>query len=371
MTLKLNGNQEPTIKITLSEGSREDGWRILANVNGAVHEVGHLDPCWEARDGKWFVVSYDVELDDNYSLDDVVGAFRDIGLGGVTPFRLWASEPEQVAFSSCHNVPVVGVGQSAHAAAKRAGKEYVARVVCAYLEAMTPEPEPEPEPENDTRPSPEDMSRDDVTRLLTEFAALHTGNGAAAVGDDNATLSHMSDDPAYLERFVVRSRALSEPANGAPCNGDRGYRQLVHFDGEKPTMRKLADHLLHGLGPYSVKMNEDMLGMIVRCRDTDNRVSVQWGHMNYCENRDNSDIQPGADCVNAEVAIWGKEGNHRCDDYDDVVGWQTPSEVKTWLVWANSNKVKPTVEEKPCGEREPEPEPEPENDRRPAGRAYT
>ena len=61
------------------------------------------------------------------------------------------------------------------------------------------------------RPRPEDMSRDDVTRLLTEFAALHTGNGAAAVGDDNATLSHMSDDPAYLERFVIRSRALASP----------------------------------------------------------------------------------------------------------------------------------------------------------------
>jgi len=56
-------------------------------------------------------------------------------------------------------------------------------------------------------------------------------------------------------------------------------------------------------------------------------VSVQFGSFNYCSNRDNDDCSP-LGSPNAEVAVIDPDGNFvALSEHDDVLGYQTVSEV--------------------------------------------
>ncbi len=116
----------------------------------------------------------------------------------------------------------------------------------------------------------------------------------------------------------------------------------------KPSMRKLADTLKNDRG-FDVQMNEeighDRPGMTVKCANG-NTVSVQWGDMNYCSNKNIRALSVKEDCDNAEVAIWGQyKGEedvwHGVQEHDDVVGWQSPKQVEEWVLWAAQNNVMP------------------------------
>lgn len=63
------------------------------------------------------------------------------------------------------------------------------------------------------------------------------------------------------------------------------------------------------------------------------RVSVQWSHRNYCENRHKGNTTGNPDspfeCRTAEVAAWDKNDNMIIlgNEIDKTIGWQTPDEV--------------------------------------------
>ena len=83
-----------------------------------------------------------------------------------------------------------------------------------------------------------------------------------------------------------------------------------------------------------------------------NTVSAQWGDGNYCANQDRSGITVASDCENAEVAIWGpykdeKDVWHGIQEWDDVIGGQTPTQVKQWVEWASKNEIVPRAK-LPC-----------------------
>jgi len=76
-------------------------------------------------------------------------------------------------------------------------------------------------------------------------------------------------------------------------------------------------------------------------------VSVQFGWMNYCDNRSFDVIdRPKKDvsCANAEVAVWNNKDEwvrgwpHACA-YDDVQGHLTPDQVLDILNWAKAQEV--------------------------------
>jgi len=120
------------------------------------------------------------------------------------------------------------------------------------------------------------------------------------------------------------------------------------------SMRKLADTLKNDRG-FEVVMNAAEIrrsGMVVRC-ENGNVVSAQWGAMNYCDNSGKRDLRVDADCENAEVAIWDADGVwHRIQEYDDVIGGQTPEQVEQWVCWAAENEVVPKPELPPWSELE-------------------
>jgi len=84
------------------------------------------------------------------------------------------------------------------------------------------------------------------------------------------------------------------------------------------------------------------LGMHITCKNG-NVVSVQWAPGSYCEKYKQSsydaDVTP--DSVDAEIAIWDKDGTWHGFESDDVLGWQTPEQVMAWIEWASENEVKP------------------------------
>lgn len=104
---------------------------------------------------------------------------------------------------------------------------------------------------------------------------------------------------------------------------------------------------------FGVKMNAGARpGMVVSC-ENGNCVSVQWGDGNYCANRFEKDIHVLSDCVDAEVAIWDADGVwHRIQEWDDVIGSQTPEQVEQWVCWAAENEVVPKPELPAWGELE-------------------
>ncbi len=63
-------------------------------------------------------------------------------------------------------------------------------------------------------------------------------------------------------------------------------------------------------------------------------ISVQWSAWNYCENREYN-ITGGptpSHCVNAECAVWDKNGDwFRLGENDDVIGWQSPEQVSALI----------------------------------------
>jgi hypothetical protein len=71
-------------------------------------------------------------------------------------------------------------------------------------------------------------------------------------------------------------------------------------------------------------------------------VSVQFGTINYCDNRDAKTIKNKyrASCENAEVAVlkYGEfiDGWPNCPQGDEVRGWVTPEELIEILAWAKS-----------------------------------
>lgn len=74
-------------------------------------------------------------------------------------------------------------------------------------------------------------------------------------------------------------------------------------------------------------------------------VSIQFGPMNYCENRDFFKMAPVLDarghvsCSNAETAVMDPNGHFVSppwDTNDQVQGWQSPEEVVRLITWAAS-----------------------------------
>lgn len=65
-------------------------------------------------------------------------------------------------------------------------------------------------------------------------------------------------------------------------------------------------------------------------------VSVQFGYGNYCSNYDKTNFE---DSETAEVAIWNAAGNwvkHPDHPADDVIGYQTTTQVLLIMGWAES-----------------------------------
>jgi hypothetical protein len=52
-----------------------------------------------------------------------------------------------------------------------------------------------------------------------------------------------------------------------------------------------------------------------------NTISVQFGHGNYCDNRNDEEKKQ---CANTEVWAWDKDGKPL---FDEPLGWQTPEQV--------------------------------------------
>ena len=73
-------------------------------------------------------------------------------------------------------------------------------------------------------------------------------------------------------------------------------------------------------------------------------VSVQFGAMNYCDNRSlNNTARPteNVECRDAEVAVWNDKDEWTCDwphnnGYDDVQGHLTPDQVLQIMNWAQA-----------------------------------
>lgn len=73
-------------------------------------------------------------------------------------------------------------------------------------------------------------------------------------------------------------------------------------------------------------------------------VSVQFGVGNYCDNHSAFGLlgheleKQVIGSSNAEIAIWGKDGNWLTKEFrdmgDDVLGYLTPTEVLDALLWA-------------------------------------
>lgn len=79
-----------------------------------------------------------------------------------------------------------------------------------------------------------------------------------------------------------------------------------------------------------------------------NKISVQWGPMNYCEpthpkGRNAASDEPmkndfwGAETV--EVAAWDKDGNWHNFGSDQVIGWQTPEQVLEFMNFVANNEL--------------------------------
>ena len=75
-------------------------------------------------------------------------------------------------------------------------------------------------------------------------------------------------------------------------------------------------------------------------------ISVQWGPMHYCANKDNGFSVPNREaprgefysCTNAEVAIIKPDGKHyQFDDDDGVRGWCTPDQVASLIAFTSGN----------------------------------
>jgi hypothetical protein len=91
-------------------------------------------------------------------------------------------------------------------------------------------------------------------------------------------------------------------------------------------------------------------------------ISVQWGHSNYCDNRDVSYKalvateagHPVPESKTAEIAIWDKKRRwitkkanralRRPAINDDVIGYLSPEEVARFIAWAARQKTKVTKE---------------------------
>ena len=73
-------------------------------------------------------------------------------------------------------------------------------------------------------------------------------------------------------------------------------------------------------------------------------VSVQFGGGNYCQNYDDaivSNLPKGAESIDAEIAIWDKNGKWLTKEFrpninDDVIGRVLPDEVLKALNWAEA-----------------------------------
>jgi len=64
-------------------------------------------------------------------------------------------------------------------------------------------------------------------------------------------------------------------------------------------------------------------------------ISVQIGNSNYCNNRNNYDVdemkQPITTCLNAEIAIWDESNKWFTFEGDQVKGWVEADEVGIWI----------------------------------------
>ena len=83
-------------------------------------------------------------------------------------------------------------------------------------------------------------------------------------------------------------------------------------------------------------------------------VSVMFGAGNYCEHRINHTVEPTLDgtvpvwgkhdSVNAEIAVFGPDGEFRtdfpgCPEGDQVQGWVTPEQMLAVMNWAASQTL--------------------------------
>jgi hypothetical protein len=85
-------------------------------------------------------------------------------------------------------------------------------------------------------------------------------------------------------------------------------------------------------------------------------VSVQWGHGNYCENRDKGgfidferyhagELQDFSESKSAEIAAWDADGNYHNFGRDEVKGWCSPDEVAIFVLSIAHGKGKPKARE--------------------------
>jgi hypothetical protein len=81
-------------------------------------------------------------------------------------------------------------------------------------------------------------------------------------------------------------------------------------------------------------------------------VSVQWGKMNYCDNRSYGSVrdEDTPPCVNAEAALfyadggaWVKGWPHK-NERDDAQGYLTPAQVLEIMNWAIAQPKQEKVE---------------------------
>lgn len=80
-----------------------------------------------------------------------------------------------------------------------------------------------------------------------------------------------------------------------------------------------------------------------------NKISVQWGPMNYCEpthpqGRSAPHDEPMKNdfwkAETVEVAAFDKDGNwHNFFGHDQVIGWQTPEQVLEFMNFVANNKL--------------------------------
>ena len=79
-----------------------------------------------------------------------------------------------------------------------------------------------------------------------------------------------------------------------------------------------------------------------------NKISVQWGPMNYCEpthpqGRNAAYDEPMKndfwEAETVEVAALDKDGNWHNFGHDQVIGWQTPEQVLEFMSFVANNKL--------------------------------
>lgn len=71
-------------------------------------------------------------------------------------------------------------------------------------------------------------------------------------------------------------------------------------------------------------------------------VSVQWGYGTHCDNKWVGTFSERAECANAEIAVWDKDGNWiKCGDNDDVRGWVTPEQLAEVMAAMSVYEVAP------------------------------